>query len=153
MTVVFQLAWPQAYGDRGEEWFAIGHEPDGQWWYDGWLIGQVPIGRGAGYVAEFARWLLAERPAGRYETEFLLLDGEKPVSDYWDPTMLFSIEVLLGREQESDPEHLFIYPDGYFPQLRTHAHICDELSWEPVDRDRLRDQATALLNAAETAGA
>jgi hypothetical protein len=152
MTVVFELAWPQDYAGRGEEWFAIGHEPDGRWWYDGWEIGRVPIGRGAGHVAEFARWLLAERPAGRYETEFALLDGEKPVSDFWDPTMVFTIDVLLGRQQEGDPEHLLIYPVGYFPRSQTYAHICDELSWEPVDRDHLRIQAAALLDAAQTSG-
>ena len=93
--------------------------------------------------------MVAGRAAGRYETEFALLENEMPVSDFWDSSMVVTIEMLLGREQAGDPEHLFVYPGGYFPQSRTSAHLCDELSWEPVDRDRLRIQAIALLEIAQ----
>ena len=59
MRTFFELAWPQYYAGRGEEWFRLGRDDDGQWWYDGWLIGRGPISGGAEHVAAFARFLLA----------------------------------------------------------------------------------------------
>ncbi|MBM2618516.1 hypothetical protein JIG36_23445 [Actinoplanes sp. LDG1-06] len=53
-----------------------------------------------------------------------------------------------GRERAGEPEYPHLWPAGYLPSLPgSSVHICDELVWEPVDRERLRVQASALLNA------
>ena len=148
MRTFFELAWPQHYAGRGEEWFRLGRDDDGQWWYDGWLIGRVPIGGGAEHVAAFARFLLAERPEHLYEDGFLLLRHDRPAPGFWDPAMLMNVTVLLNRERTGDPESLVLVPDGWFPETGIGAHVCDPLEYEPMDRDRVRAQAAALLDAA-----
>ncbi|MCY1137079.1 hypothetical protein OWR29_03650 [Actinoplanes sp. Pm04-4] len=65
----FELAWPHDhYGPGTTEWLTIAREPDGQWWYDGFMVGRVPISGGAEHVAAFARWLPADPPAGTRRT-------------------------------------------------------------------------------------
>ncbi|MCY1137080.1 hypothetical protein OWR29_03655 [Actinoplanes sp. Pm04-4] len=80
-----------------------------------------------------------------------MLKDDRPVPGFWSPDMLIDLDVMLGREHAGGPEYLVVWPSGYFPELKVGADISGELHWEPVDRNRLHNQATALLTAAQEA--
>jgi hypothetical protein len=124
------------------------------------LVGRVELRGGAPQAAAFARWLLAARPEGPYETEFLLVDRELGAAPAiaWLPAgalepvriehTTLTVEVLLGREAAGGPEYLIVEPMGFAPEQGFAFQVCEPLDCEPLDRARLEREAAALLAAA-----
>ncbi|MEV6488284.1 hypothetical protein AB0M20_06555 [Actinoplanes sp. NPDC051633] len=148
--MVFRLDWQGEFMLGGIGWIAVGHD-DGRWWFDGYVVGKWHIDGGAPQVADLARWLLAERPAGRYEVEFELLRKAQP----WQGTgeMLMDLDITLGRDEPGGPESLVCFPSGYLPKIERWAQIYEGLDWEGIDRPRLHAEATRLLESADGATA
>ncbi|MFJ3876784.1 hypothetical protein ACIPW5_04925 [Streptomyces sp. NPDC090077] len=129
-------------------WLAVGRDPDGGWSLDACFIGRTPLPGGAPLAAGFARWLLAPAPAGRYEEEFLLLDGEPQSGSqrFADGTLL-TVEVLLGRAETGGPEYLQVLLSGEVRGLP--FEVCAPLECRRVARAALEAAATRLLGDAE----
>ncbi|WP_185899548.1 hypothetical protein [Streptomyces sp. WAC07061] len=140
----FRFGWRGSHypGRPVEElWLAVGRDPDGGWYFDAYFLGRTPLPGGAPVAAAFARWLLAAAPEGRYEEEFLLLDGVPRSGS------LLTVEVLLGREEAGGPEYLQVLLSG---EAGGHAfEVCAPLECRRVVRAELEAAAQRLLGAAE----
>lgn len=154
------------YGWRGSHyagspvvdlWFAISRDPDGGYWFDAYLVGRLRVRGGAPHLADFARWLLAERPDGPYEAEFLLV-ADVPqeglggswlppggTSPEWVDDLRMSVEILIGREAAGGPEFLQVIPLGHSVGKGFGFQPCAELECEPLDRPTLDRAAARLL--------
>lgn len=132
-------------------WLAVGRDPDGTdgaWCFDAYFIGRTALAGGAPRAAAFARWLLAEAPAGRYEEEFTLVDAEPQSGSarLSDGTRL-TVEVLLGREEAGGPEYLQVVLSG---AVGGYAfEVCAPLDCPRVLRADLEAAAARLLHDAE----
>ncbi|WP_327270991.1 hypothetical protein OG609_01065 [Streptomyces sp. NBC_01224] len=145
----FRLGWRGAHylGSPVDDlWIAIGEEPDGTWWFDAYFIGRVPLGGGAPRSAAFAQWLLATPPEGRYEKEFMLIDGEpqRGSRQIADGTWL-TVEVLMGREETDGPEFLQVLLSGETRVQRLAFEVCAPLECQPIHRSDLEDTIARLL--------
>ncbi|MGE7386917.1 hypothetical protein ACQKM2_15690 [Streptomyces sp. NPDC004126] len=129
-------------------WLAVGADPGGGWYLDAYFIGRTPLPGGAPLAAEFARWLLAPAPEGRYEEEFLLLDGEpQRGSRALAEGALLTVEVLLGRAEAGGPEYLQVL---LFGEVGGRAfEVCAPLECGRVVRAELEAAAQRLLGDAE----
>ncbi|MEU9718139.1 hypothetical protein [Streptomyces sp. NPDC047976] len=147
----FRFGWRGSHYPGGpveELWLAVGGEPGGGWCFDAYFIGRTPLPGGAPLAAAFARWLLAAAPEGRYEEEFLLLDGEPQSGSrrLADGTLL-TVEVLLGREEAGGPEYLQVL---LFGEVGGYAfEVCAPLECRRVVRAELEAAAERLLGGTE----
>ncbi|MGW6855592.1 hypothetical protein [Streptomyces xanthophaeus] len=146
---VFRFGWRGSHypGEPVDDlWLAIGEDPDGTWCLDAYFIGPTTLTGGAPRAAAFAQWLLVSPPEGRYEKEFILVDGEPQSGSrrLADGTRL-TVEILLGREEAGGPEYLQVILTG---EIRNYAFaICAPLECQPVLRAELEAAAARLLTS------
>lgn len=125
---------------------AVGQDPDGTWCFDAYFIGRTTLLGGAPRAAAFAQWLLASPTEGRYEKEFMLVDGEPQSGSrrLTDGTRL-TVELLLGREEASGPEYLQVLLSG---EIRNLAfEVCAPLECQQLPRAELEAAAARLLTS------
>ncbi|MDK9497610.1 hypothetical protein QEZ40_002551 [Streptomyces katrae] len=147
----FRYGWRGSHypGEPVEDlWLAVDRDPDDGWCFDAYFLGRTALPGGAPLAAAFARWLLAAAPEGRYEEEFLLLDGEpQSGSRRLADGALLTVEVLLGREEAGGPEYLQVLLSG---EVGGRAfEVCAPLECRRVDRAELEAAANRLLGDAE----
>ncbi|MCP3804831.1 hypothetical protein NLX83_36750 [Allokutzneria sp. A3M-2-11 16] len=163
----FRFAWRGShYSGRPVEelWFALDRDERGDWLFDAYFLGRLPLSGGAEHAAAFARWLLAPPPRRRYEKDFVLLDDEptpgraiswlapdSTEAERVEDTEL-TVEIILGRDEDDGPEYLILQPSGHAPRHGFAFQICAELVWEPMDRAAVEHTAALLLDAADMFG-
>ncbi|MFE2850068.1 hypothetical protein ACFXJO_02910 [Streptomyces lavendulae] len=124
----------------------VGQDPVGAWYSDAYFIGRTTLGGGAPRAVAFAEWLLASPPEGRYEKEFLLVDGEPQSGSrrLADGTRL-TVEILLGREEAEGPECLQVLLFGEMRNLP--FEVCAPLECQPVVRSELEAAAARFISS------
>lgn len=143
----FRFSWRGSH-DAGmpvdDLWLAINKDPDGTWCLDAYFIGRTTLTGGAPQAAAFAEWLLACPPEGRYEKEFVLVDGEpQSGSRRLADGARLTVEILLGREEAGGPEYLQVVLSG---EIRTYGFaVCAPLECQQVLRAELEAAAARLL--------
>ena len=148
---VFRYAWLR---DGAEQHLALGRGGDG-WWFESRPGGRVPLVDGAAHLAAFARWLLEPRPEGPYEAGFPLVRGAPDATLAQQAAdggtrlreTALDVDVYLYREEAGAPEQLLAFPSVTVVGTRTSYPASAELVASPLDRDRLRRAARALLAA------
>jgi predicted dehydrogenase len=145
---VFRYAWAE---DGRACHLALGRDGDG-WWFESLPGGRSPLVDGAAHLAAFARWLLEPRPEGPYEAGFPLVRGapdgtvteEGPGGARLRETAL-DVDVYLCRDEPGGSERLLAFPSASVVGTRTSYPVAAELVASPLDRERLRQAARALL--------
>ncbi|XVQ08043.1 hypothetical protein ACQP1W_36525 [Spirillospora sp. CA-255316] len=146
---VFRYAWAE---DGLARHLALGRDGDG-WWFESLPGGRAPLVDGAAHLAAFARWLLEPRPEGPYETGFPLVrgapDGTITEEGRDGGTLLretaLDVDVYLCRDEPGGSERLLAFPSASIVGTRTSYPVAAELVASPLDRERLRQAARALL--------
>ncbi|MEU7508636.1 hypothetical protein ACFZBM_17795 [Streptomyces lavendulae] len=128
-----------------DQWLAVGEGPVGAWYFDAYFIGRTTLSGGAPRAVAFAQWLLASPPEGRYEKEFVLVDGEPQSGSrrLTDGTRL-TVEILLGREEAGRPEYLQVLLSGEIRNLP--FEVCAPLECQQVIRPELEAAAARFLS-------
>lgn len=129
-----------------DHWLEVGQDHVGAWYFDAYFIGRTTLSGGAPRAAAFAQWLLVSPPEGRYEKEFMLVDGEPQSGSrrLADGTRL-TVEILLGREEAGGPEYLQVLLFGEIGNLA--FEVCAPLECQQVLRPELEAAAARFLTS------